>query len=407
MSSVSALLKRGNMLVCCGSGGVGKTTVAASLALAGARSGLRACVVTIDPARRLADALGLETLPNIAHQVPVELGPGEGGELWALMLDPKSTFDALVARYAESAEQAERILANRLYRNISGALSGTQEYMAAEKLFELAEEGRFDLLVVDTPPSRNALDFLEAPARLTKFLDNRLFRLVVMPARSYLKAVSVAAQAFVRTVAKVVGAEVVDDAVAFFQAFEGMEEGFRDRAEKVDELLGGPNTAFVLVASARKDTVAEALYFTDRLREMGKRPQALVANRLHPRFGRPAVAVRGHTAVPHRDGDEREEREEPTNTESLSDLAAADRARANSLGADTPLGALYANLGEFRQVAEREEEVLAPLISRVTPAPVCRVPYLEGDVSDLDGLSRVAEVLTTQNFGSSGDTQWA
>lgn len=356
------------MLICCGSGGVGKTTVAASLALAGARAGLRACVVTIDPARRLADALGLETLPNVAHRVPVNLGPN-AGELWALMLDPKSTFDALVARYAESPEQGERILANRLYRNISGALSGTQEYMAAEKLFELAEEGKFDLLVVDTPPSRNALDFLEAPARLTKFLDNRLFRLVVMPARSYLKAVSMAAQAFVRTVAKVVGAEVVDDAVAFFQAFEGMEEGFRDRAEKVDELLGGPNTAFVLVASARQDTVAEALYFTDRLRDMGKRPQALVANRLHPRFGREG-------------------------SESLSDLAASDRARAGSLGQDTPLGALYANLAEFRQVAEREEEVLSPLISRIAPAPVCRVPYLEGDVSDLDGLQRVAEVLT-------------
>lgn len=369
MTSVAPLLKRGNMLVCCGSGGVGKTTVAAALALAGARAGLRACVVTIDPARRLADALGLETLPNVAHRVPFDQSQdAAGGELWALMLDPKSTFDALVARYAESPEQGERILGNRLYRNISGALSGTQEYMAAEKLFELAEEGRFDLLVVDTPPSRNALDFLEAPARLTKFLDNRLFRLVVMPARSYLRAVSVAAQAFVRTVAKVVGAEVVDDAVAFFQAFEGMEEGFRDRAEKVDELLGGPNTAFVLVASARRDTVAEALYFTDRLRDMGKRPQALVANRLHPRFGREG-------------------------SESLSDLAAADRARAESLGRDTPLGALYANLAQFRQVAEREEEVLAPLMDRVAPAPVCRVPYLEGDVADLDGLERVARAL--------------
>ena len=370
--TLAGLLKKGNMLVCCGSGGVGKTTVAASLALAGARAGMRCCVVTIDPARRLADALGLETLPNIAHRVEIAAGPGDaegGGELWALMLDPKSTFDSLVDRYAESPAQAERIKSNRLYRNISGALSGTQEYMAAEKLFELAEEGRFDLLVVDTPPSRNALDFLEAPARLTRFLDNRLFRLVVAPTRAYLRAVSMAAQAFVRTIAKVVGAEVVDDAVAFFQAFEGMEQGFRDRAERVDELLGGPNTAFVLVASARRDTVAEAMYFTDRLQEMGKRPQALVANRLHPRFGRDAA-------------------------ESLSDLAAADRSRGRSLGEDTPLGALYANLAEFRQVAEREDEVLDPLIERIAPAPLCRVPYLEGDVSDLDGLRRVAEALT-------------
>lgn len=370
MSGLGPLLQRGNMLVCCGSGGVGKTTVAAALALAGAKAGLRACVVTIDPARRLADALGLETLPNVSHRVPIDLAAGEHGELWALMLDPKSTFDALVERYAESPDQAQRILDNRLYRNISGALSGTQEYMAAEKLYELAEEGRFDLLVVDTPPSRNALDFLEAPARLSRFLDNRLFRLVVMPARSYLKAVSMAAQAFVRTVAKVVGAEVVDDAVAFFQAFDGMEEGFRERAERVDELLGGASTAFVLVASARKDTVAEAMYFTDRLEEMGKSPQALVANRLHPRFGREG-------------------------SESLTDLAASDRARADSLGEDTPLGALYANLAEFRQVAEREDEVLSALIERVSPAPVCRVPYLEGDVSDLQSLDRVAGILTT------------
>ena len=385
------------MLICCGFGGVGKTTVAASLALAGARSGLRACVVTIDPARRLADALGLETLPNVAHQVPIELGSEAGrGELWALMLDPKSTFDDLVARYADSDEQAQRILANRLYRNISGALSGTQEYMAAEKLYELAEEGRFDLLVVDTPPSRNALDFLEAPARLSRFLDNRLFRLVVMPTRAYLRAVSIAAQAFVRTVAKVVGVEVVEDAVAFFQAFEGMEEGFRDRAARVDELLGGTGTAFVLVASARKDTVAEAMYFTSRLSEMGKKPQALVANRLHPRFDRAAAGAGGVPQSPDRDGDERL-REEPTSTapESLTDLAASDRSRAASLGEETPLGALYANLAEFRQVAEREEEVLADLIARVAPAPVSRVPYLEGDVSDLVGLQQIAAILTS------------
>jgi anion-transporting ArsA/GET3 family ATPase len=369
MTSLAPLLAEGRLLICCGSGGVGKTTVAASLALAGARRGLKTCVVTIDPARRLADALGLETLPNEAHRVPLD---GEvSGELWALMLDPKTTFDSLVHRYADSAEQAAEILENRLYRNVSGSLSGTQEYMAAEKLHELTEEGGFDLLVVDTPPSRNALDFLEAPARLTRFLDNRLFRMVVMPGKGYLRAVGLAAQAFVRTIARVVGAEVVDDAVAFFQAFEGMEEGFRERAHAVDEMLAGPRTAFVLVASARRDTVAEALYFTERLEEMGKAPQAVVANRLHPRFGR--------------------EGEEET---SLSDLAASDRARAESFGETSPLGALYANLADFRQVAEREEEVLAALVVRVGDAPVVRIPYLEGDVSDLDGLRHIASLLS-------------
>src|SRR6202022_4055239 len=169
--------------------------------------------------------------------------------------------------YAASAEQAEGNLANRLYRNISGALSGTQEYMAMEKLYQLHDEGRFDLVVVDTPPTRNALDFLDAPRRLTRFLDNRIFRLLMMPTRAYLRAVGIATQTFLRTVSKVVGSEVVKDAVDFFTAFEGMEQGFRTRAQRVLELLSEPETAFVLVAAPRKDAVAEALFFARRLQE--------------------------------------------------------------------------------------------------------------------------------------------
>src|SRR5439155_1348294 len=191
-----------------------------------ARRGRRTVVVTIDPAKRLADALGLEGLTNDPALIHAH-DEGEG-ELWAMMLDTKSTFDALVAHYAPDARQAASILENRFYRNIAGALSGTQEYMAMEKLYELHEEGRFDLIVVDTPPSRNALDFLDAPRRLTRFLDNRLFRLLMMPTRAYLKAVNVATQTFLRAVSRVIGTEVVQDAVAFFQAFEGMEDGFRD-----------------------------------------------------------------------------------------------------------------------------------------------------------------------------------
>ena len=196
--TVAALAAERGIVVCCGSGGVGKTTTAAAIALEGARRGRRACVVTIDPAKRLADALGLESLSNTAHRV--EVAGDYPGELWALMLDTKSTFDELVARYAGEPEQVERILNNRMYRNIAGALSGTQDYMAMEKLYELHDEGRYDLIVIDTPPTRNALDFLDAPNRLTRFLDNRWFRIVVMPTRAYLKAVSVATQAFLRTV---------------------------------------------------------------------------------------------------------------------------------------------------------------------------------------------------------------
>jgi anion-transporting ArsA/GET3 family ATPase len=249
-----------SIVVCCGSGGVGKTTIAAVVALEGARRGRKTVVVTIDPARRLADALGLAGLTD----TPSPIEGDWPGELWATMLDTRSTFDALVGKYAATPEQAERILGNPFYRNIAGALSGTQEYMAMEKLYELHEETDFDLVVVDTPPTRHALDFLDAPRRLSRFLEHRLFRMLMAPSRGIVRAVNVAAQAFLRTVSKVVGGEVVDDAIAFFQAFEGMEEGFRRRAARVNELLAAPQTAFVLVASPRRDTVTEAHFFVDR-----------------------------------------------------------------------------------------------------------------------------------------------
>ncbi|HVM01908.1 MAG TPA: ArsA-related P-loop ATPase [Acidimicrobiales bacterium] len=348
------------VVVCCGTGGVGKTTTAAALAVEGAVRGRRACVVTIDPARRLADALGLDQLTNTAGRVEGDWP----GELWAAMLDTKSTFDDLVHRYAATPEQAEGILRNRLYRNISGALSGTQEYMAMEKLHELYDEGRFDLVVVDTPPTRNALDFLDAPRRLTRFLDNRVFRLLVTPGRAYLRAVGVATQAFLRTVSRVVGTEVVSDAVAFFRAFEGMEQGFRERAAKVQELLAGGTAAFVLVASPRGDAVGEARFFARRLGQSGIAVDALVVNRLHPRFDG-AGADGGSNAL---------------------------RLRASSL-AGTALAPLYANLADFRQVAEREEAHVAVLAAEVAPAPVVRVPMLDDDVHDLDGLRRLAAHL--------------
>ncbi len=336
------LVRDRSIIVCCGSGGVGKTTTAATLALEAARQGRRACVVTIDPAKRLADALGLASLSNLPGQVAGDWP----GTLDALMLDTKSTFDALVTRYAATPEQAEGILANRVYRNMSGALSGTQEYMAMEKLHELSASGAYDLIVIDTPPTRNALDFLDAPRRLTRFLDNRVFKLLMMPTRAYLKAVSLATQTFLRTISKVVGGEVVADAVAFFHAFEGMEQGFRERAADVLLLLQAPSTAFVLVTSPRRDAVEEAEFFADQLGKAGIDVDALVVNRLHPPFG--------------------------------------------SAAAPEGLGDLGRNLRDFRSIAEREEQHFDALAARISPAPVARVPFLASDVHDLVGLGIIA-----------------
>ncbi len=347
MSDIKELAAQRNVVVCCGSGGVGKTTSAAALAVEAATLGRRACVVTIDPARRLADALGLGELTNEPRQVD---GPWTG-ELWALMLDTKTTFDALVTKYASDPAQAERIISNRLYRNVSGALSGTQEYMAMEKLHELHSTERFDLIVIDTPPTRNALDFLDAPRRLTKLLDNRIFRLLIMPTSSYLRAVSAATQRVLRTIARVVGAEVVDDAVAFFEAFEGMEQGFRERAQAVTALLADDATAFVVVASPRRDATAEAVFFADKLVEAGLGVDGVIVNRMQPTYGEGEIVL-------------------PANASSaLRDLAA--------------------NRDSFEALAASEHHQLADLRAAAGDAAIAYVPMLLDDVHDLGGLDLV------------------
>jgi anion-transporting ArsA/GET3 family ATPase len=365
-ATIDDVVRRRSIVVCCGSGGVGKTTTAAAIALQAARLGRRACVVTIDPARRLANSLGVDGLSNN----PTRIEGDWPGELHALMLDPKGTFDDLIARYADSESQAEDIRVNRIYRNLTGTLSGTQEYMAMEKLYELVEEGGFDIVVVDTPPSRSALDFLDAPRRLTHFLENRIFKALMAPTRVGLRFIGVAAQALLRTISRVAGADIVHDAVAFFQAFEGMEEGFRQRAARVRELLVQPTTAFVLVASPRPDSVDEAVHFAGKLAQSGMSATALIVNRVQPRF-----ATDGQLAA----------------------VASYAHRAGRGSGAAADLGDLVENLTGYTLASDREEAIFATLVTDVQPAHVYRVPLLNSDVHNLIGLAEVADLLFAQD----------
>jgi anion-transporting ArsA/GET3 family ATPase len=359
--SLGGRLAGAEVVVCCGPGGVGKTTTAAVIGLESARAGRRAVVVTIDPARRLADALGLPGgLTGEPQRVAVER-TGDG-ELWAMMLDAPAMFERVVRANAADDEQATRIVENRFYRNMAGALSGTQEYMATEALYELHGDDRFDLVVVDTPPSRNALDFLEAPGVLTRFLDHKVFKLLMMPTRTGFKVLSVATQPILRAIGRVVGSDALSDAVAFFQAFAGMDVGFRNRAEAVDGLLRDPSTRFVIVAAPQREAVMECTWFADQLTDQGFTVTATVVNRLHPRFGDGSVAD------------------------------AERRAAMASERGDGDSAALWANLADQRRLAIAQRGALTPLLERVGD-DVVRIPLLPGDVHDVEALDHLGEHL--------------
>jgi anion-transporting ArsA/GET3 family ATPase len=353
MTPLEGVVEQAPLLVCVGTGGVGKTSTAAALGVAAARRGRRVVVLTIDPARRLADALGVTGVGNHPALVP---GPWPG-ELTAVMLDTASTFDDLVRETAGDPIQAERILDNRFYRNIADTLSGTHEYMAGEKLLELLDGGCHDLVIVDTPPSDRALDFLDAPARLVRMLDHRIYRALVAPAKGYGRVLNIATQGFLRTTGRLVGSDLVEDAVAFFAAFDGMDAGFRERADRVRGWLTDPATAYVLVAAPRADPIAGAADLRDRLEKAGIALSAVVVNRMHPSRG---------------------------------DAAAA-RAMAAAL-AGTDLGALWANLAELAAVAEDEEIAVAALAGDL---PLVRVPSLDQEVTDLDALGLLADSLVS------------
>ncbi|MET1060061.1 MAG: ArsA-related P-loop ATPase [Nocardioides sp.] len=363
------------IIVCCGSGGVGKTTTSAALALRAAERGRNVCVLTIDPARRLAQAMGIEALDNTPRPVA---DVGGTGTLDAMMLDMKRTFDEVVESQA-SPEKAKQILENPFYIALSSSFAGTQEYMAMEKLGQLhrdaAETGAYDLIVVDTPPSRSALDFLDAPERLSSFLDGRFIRLLLAPARGPAKLMSAGMGLITGALTKILGASVLKDMQTFVAAFDTLFGGFRARAQKTFELLQADGTAFLVVAAPEPDALREAAYFVERLSEDDMPLAGLVVNRA-------AQAPPSHLSA---DGA----------------MAAAERLRKGGEESELTAGLLRLHADRARMV-EREALLRARFAAAHPAVPTAVVPALATDVHDLDGLRRVGDLLAANPRSAAG-----
>jgi len=366
---------RTRVIVCCGSGGVGKTTVAAAVGLRAAERGRHVVVLTVDPARRLAQSMGLTALDNTPR--PVQgVDTAAGGSLHAMMLDMKRTFDEIVEAHADP-DRAAQILANPFYQSLSSSFAGTQEYMAMEKLGQLRRAEEWDLIVVDTPPSRSALDFLDAPQRLGRFLDGRLIRILTGSAkvggRAYLRVLNTGLSIVTSVFTKVLGAQVLRDVQTFVSALDTMFGGFRERADYTYRLLQTPGTAFLVIAAPEPDALREASYFVERLSADRMPLAGLVVNRVHPaRAGRLSAA---------------------------RSLAAAEMlqngyAEGGGDGSRYPLAAAALRLhAEGMQLATRERRLAAHFVSAHPAVPVAEIPARPEDVHDLDGLRAVGESL--------------
>jgi len=377
---------RTRIIVCCGSGGVGKTTTAAALGLRAAERGRHVVVLTVDPARRLAQSMGLSSLDNTPRPVPLP-DATEGGTLDAMMLDMKRTFDEIVEAHADP-DRAGQILANPFYQSLSSSFAGTQEYMAMEKLGQLRRTERWDLIVVDTPPSRSALDFLDAPQRLSRFLDGRLIKLLTAPTRAggraYLKVVNVGFGMLTGIVTKVLGAQVLRDVQTFVSAFDTMFGGFRERAEDTYRLLQTPGTAFLVVATPEPDALREASYFVERLSEDRMPLAGLVLNRVHRSPAARLSAARSLAAA-----------------EALLPAAGENSHPANGGGAAPadatkyPLAVAALRLHAERMQLIAAERRLAQRFSAAHPGvPVARVTAQPEDVHDLAALKVIGEALS-------------
>ena len=365
MANVAEILEDRKICICAGSGGVGKTTTSAALAAGLAARGKRVAVLTIDPAKRLADSLGLDELVNEPRRVDPRLFERAGvemrGELWAMMLDAKATFDDVVRRHAPDAETRDRILQNRIYRQISNALAGSQEYMAMEKLFEINQEGRYDFLVLDTPPSRDALDFLDAPKRLTQFIEGRGMTMFMKPTGFATRVVGRGSSMAFGVLKRITGLDLLADLSEFFQAFSGMVDGFRERAKRVSELLADPATCFMVVCGPQGEPISEAVHFHRKLVEAKLPVGGVIVNKVHYQ----ADAEAGGEAEAD-----------------LRDLL------------DEELAARVAsNFADYQALAQRDARNVDHLARELNARRVIRIPYMDEDIHNLEGLLKIDRYL--------------
>ncbi len=384
--SMDGLLATKEIVVACGPGGVGKTTTAAAAAIMAAiRHGSKVLVLTVDPARRLADALGLDGIGNTEHRVPDEAFRAAGikprGELWAAMLDTKESWDDLIRRHAPDKQTRDQILANPLYQNISGKFVQSHDYIAMERLYEIHSESDYDLIVVDTPPTRNALDFLDAPQRMADFFSSRLLRWLIVPYRSRL--VNVATKPFYSIADRILGTEFLADISEFFILFQSMYDGFVERSESVGRLLSDRRTTFIVVSTLEAVPLREAEYFAEQLTTRRLHLGAIVLNKVLPDYLRGAEGARVAESMRDRAGELAEQL--------APGLAAVDPA----LGDPDQVGRVLTEVADsylnFQVVALREMEERSML--SVVPDVLATVPFFDTDIFDLAGLVRLGEQI--------------
>ncbi len=360
---LDAILAGRSICICAGSGGVGKTTTSAAIAVAMAGRGLKVAVLTIDPAKRLADSIGLEELGNVPRRVDLDGRTEDGGELWAMMLDSKATFDEVINRYSPDEESRQRIIDNRIYKQISGALAGSQEYMAMEKLYELDTDDDFDLLILDTPPSRNALDFLDAPRRVTQFVEGRAMRLFIRPTGFGARVAGRGFAVVSSVLRRVTGGDLIADLSEFFSAMAGLLGGFRDRAERVEALLSDERTTFLIVTGPAGEPMKEAGYLRGKLESADLPLGGVIVNRVH----------------------------------TTSEPGAADADSPEALGAvladEDLVERVLAAHAARTLLAGRDRENIDELRAGSPGVPVFEVPELSDEIHDLEGLRAFAALL--------------